>query len=63
MDTADHAQLAEQHHRERALNARSKATAPSKHHCEDCGIAIPEARRSMPGVTRCIDCQTEFEET
>lgn len=30
--------------------------------CEDCGEVIPEARRrAVPGATRCIACQTEFE--
>lgn len=30
--------------------------------CIDCGEEIPEKRRAaIPGCTRCIDCQTEFE--
>jgi phage/conjugal plasmid C-4 type zinc finger TraR family protein len=29
-------------------------------HCEDCGEAIPEARRRVvPGVRRCLACQAE----
>ena len=29
-------------------------------HCEECGVAIPEARRgAIPGVRSCIVCQTE----
>lgn len=29
-------------------------------HCEDCGDEIPAARRkAVPGVRRCIVCQTE----
>ncbi len=29
-------------------------------HCEDCGEAIPEARRkAVPGVRRCVGCQSE----
>ena len=29
-------------------------------HCEECGEAIPEARRAaVPGVRRCIACQEE----
>ena len=32
-------------------------------HCEDCGEAIPEARRqAVPGVRRCIDCQQASDE-
>ena len=28
--------------------------------CEDCGEAIPEARRlAVPGVRRCVACQSE----
>ncbi len=31
-------------------------------HCEECGVAIPEARRkAMPGVRYCIRCQSELE--
>ncbi len=29
-------------------------------HCEDCGESIPEARqRAVPGVRRCVPCQSE----
>ncbi len=31
-------------------------------HCEECGDAIPEARRkAMPGVRYCVRCQSEVE--
>lgn len=31
--------------------------------CEDCGAAIPEARRvAVPGVKRCVGCQEEEDE-
>lgn len=31
-------------------------------HCEECGAAIPEARRqAMPGVRYCVTCQSELE--
>jgi phage/conjugal plasmid C-4 type zinc finger TraR family protein len=31
-------------------------------HCEECGEAIPEARRTaMPGVRYCVRCQSELE--
>ena len=31
-------------------------------HCEECGVAIPEARRkAMPGVRYCVRCQSEIE--
>jgi phage/conjugal plasmid C-4 type zinc finger TraR family protein len=29
-------------------------------HCEECGVAIPEARRkAVPGVRLCVDCQQQ----
>jgi phage/conjugal plasmid C-4 type zinc finger TraR family protein len=31
-------------------------------HCEECGIAIPGARRkAMPGVRYCVKCQSDLE--
>ncbi len=31
-------------------------------HCEECGVAIHEARRkAMPGVRYCVRCQSELE--
>ena len=31
-------------------------------HCEECKVAIPEARRkAMPGVRYCVGCQSELE--
>jgi len=31
-------------------------------HCEECEVAIPEARRkAMPGVRYCVRCQSELE--
>jgi len=33
-------------------------------HCEECGVAIPEARRkAMPGVRYCVRCQSELEKS
>lgn len=39
--------------------ARSKlAQGPGLTHCEECGIAIPKARRNaVPGVRMCVSCQ------
>jgi phage/conjugal plasmid C-4 type zinc finger TraR family protein len=32
-------------------------------HCEECGTAIPEARRkAIPGVRLCVPCQSEQDE-
>jgi phage/conjugal plasmid C-4 type zinc finger TraR family protein len=35
-------------------------TGPSLSYCEECGEAIPEARRqAVPGVRLCLACQSE----
>jgi len=41
--------------------ARAQLPAgPSLSHCEECGEAIPEARRqAVPGVRLCVECQAE----
>ncbi len=37
---------------------RALAGSVSRTECEDCGEAIPEARRvAVPGVRRCVPCQ------
>ena len=51
---------------EDAVNrARSElARGESLHECEECGEAIPEARRvAVPGVRHCIACQQALEAT
>ena len=31
-------------------------------HCEECEIAIPDARRkAIPGVRLCVNCQSEYD--
>ena len=44
--------------------ARAQLPAgPSLTHCEECGEAIPEARReAVPGVRLCVPCQAERDE-
>ena len=38
-------------------------TARSSGICEDCGKLIPQRRLEViPGATRCVKCQTAFEE-
>ena len=38
-------------------------TGDSLIHCEECGDAIPNARRkAVPGVRLCITCQAEFDD-
>jgi phage/conjugal plasmid C-4 type zinc finger TraR family protein len=43
--------------------ARSRlSSGESSTHCEECGTAIPEARRkAIPGVRLCVSCQAELE--
>lgn len=43
------------------LRARSRlGHGESLTHCEECGVAIPEARRkAVPGVRLCVTCQAE----
>lgn len=38
------------------------AVTPSLFYCRLCGDPIPDKRRqTLPGVTTCIDCQTQIE--
>lgn len=60
----DRAQALEQRQRDQAITAalaRARPTGPSLTHCEDCDGEIPEARRAIGGMTRCVPCQTLFE--
>ncbi len=43
--------------------ARSRLSrGESATHCEECGVAISEARRkAIPGVRLCVSCQAELE--
>ena len=43
--------------------ARAKlSSGPSLTHCEECGAPIPEPRRAaLPGVRRCVVCQSAHE--
>lgn len=36
---------------------------PALSHCKDCGEEIPSARRKINGITRCLECQEEYELT
>jgi len=64
MDLFDRATENEEIHRKASLDAarNKQATGPSLSHCEECGKAIPEARRkAVPGCRRCIACQSDYE--
>ena len=63
-DVIDRAQAAEQAFLAGAVRRyeRGAEWLPSAEECEECGDPIPEARRkAVPGCTRCIQCQQEFE--
>ena len=44
------------------LANRVTYAGPSAYWCDECGEAIPAARReALPGVTLCIECASELE--
>lgn len=46
-----------------AAHRAAMPTGPSAEECEVCGKDIPEERRRLaPGCTRCVGCQTIFEQ-
>jgi phage/conjugal plasmid C-4 type zinc finger TraR family protein len=46
-----------------ARSRRALRQGESITHCEDCGEEIPEARRkAVPGVRRCVSCQSEADD-
>lgn len=46
-----------------AKQANKNITTVSNDYCDDCGQAIPEARRQIINCTRCVPCQEYFENT
>ncbi|PLY02756.1 MAG: molecular chaperone DnaK [Desulfuromonas sp.] len=42
--------------------SRSNSNQPSRIHCIDCEEEISPRRRETKGVTRCINCQRDFEQ-
>jgi phage/conjugal plasmid C-4 type zinc finger TraR family protein len=64
-DFADRASALSEQYLTQALAARaarSAAPAESAIECEECGDEIPEKRRqAVPGCTRCIECQADFD--
>lgn len=61
VDFADVASDLEQERLTKSLNNRRQFDAVSELDCDDCGEEIPAQRRTLGGVTRCIQCQTNFE--
>ncbi|MEZ1436959.1 DksA protein [Pseudomonas plecoglossicida] len=65
MDVADLAQ--DNDFTEAALHAHRSSlqqrSGPSAYRCEECGDAIPEARRlAEPGTDLCVECKTTLEQ-
>ena len=61
----DRAQELEQRQRDQAITAQlalSRPNGPSLTHWEDCDKPIPEQRRALGGMTRCVPCQSLFEQ-
>jgi phage/conjugal plasmid C-4 type zinc finger TraR family protein len=61
----DRAQALEQRQRDQAIAAQLavvRPSGPSLTHCQDCDEPIPEKRQALGGKTRCVPCQTLFEQ-
>lgn len=61
MRAEDFAQELELKEYEETQRRAIKQKRPSLSHCEDCGEAIPAARIKTGSVTRCVECQEDFE--
>jgi phage/conjugal plasmid C-4 type zinc finger TraR family protein len=60
----DRAQALEQRQRDQAIAAQlaqARPAGPSLTHCQDCDNEIPQARRALGGMVRCVSCQSTFE--
>lgn len=63
MDDFDRAQDLEMASRNALIaNQRLTIKTITLSHCQDCGEAIPEQRRAVKGVSRCIECQQYLEQ-
>lgn len=60
-DTADRASELIEERMAQALAGRGGPSAQSEKFCVDCDDEIPERRRALGGITRCVDCQGIFE--
>ena len=60
-DIIDRANDQAQEELERSLAKAARFDQPSLAECVECGEDIPERRRRLGGVTRCIDCQSVIE--
>ncbi|MDN5665712.1 TraR/DksA C4-type zinc finger protein [Psychrobacter sp. CAM01] len=60
-DIIDRANDQAQEELNRNLAKAQRFDTPSLAECVECGEDIPERRRRLGGVTRCIDCQSVIE--
>lgn len=60
-DIIDRANDQAQEELERNLAKAARFDQPSLTECIDCDEDIPERRRRLGGVSRCIDCQSVIE--
>lgn len=60
-DAADRAGELIEERMAQALAGRGGPVVPSEQFCLDCDDEIPERRRALGGITRCVDCQGIFE--
>jgi len=60
-DIIDRANDQAQEELERNLAKAARFDQPSLAECVECGEDIPERRRRLGGVSRCIDCQSVIE--
>jgi phage/conjugal plasmid C-4 type zinc finger TraR family protein len=64
MDIVDRAQENEATFKAACLSSIRHYSGDSEKVCSRCGEPIPEARqKAIPGVTLCVDCQTELDES
>lgn len=61
-DIIDRANDQAQEELNRNLAKAQRFDTPSLAECVECGEDIPERRRRLGGVTRCIDCQRVIEQ-
>ncbi|WP_201585258.1 TraR/DksA C4-type zinc finger protein [Psychrobacter sp. HII-4] len=61
-DIIDRANDQAQEELNRNLAKAQRFDTPSLAECVECGEDIPERRRRLGGVTRCIDCQSVIEQ-
>ena len=61
MKPEDFAQELELKEYEETQRRAIQAKRPSLSHCQDCGEEIPAERIKTGSVTRCVECQEDFE--